>query len=62
MASTRLMALASVTVSALATEGTPAQGALDSAGAGITGGRYDTIVPLFEALTFSQGTLAILYR
>jgi hypothetical protein len=38
MAPAPMSAVASVTISALATKPTPVQGALDSAGAGITGG------------------------
>lgn len=62
MASTRYIMIASVTVSALAAEGTPVQGALDSAGAGITGGKGDITIPFSGSLTLLQDILAILSR
>jgi hypothetical protein len=40
MASSHMSALASATSALFAAESTPAQGALDSAGAGITGGMW----------------------
>jgi hypothetical protein len=52
MAPAPMSAVASVTISALATKPTPVQGALDSAGAGITGGTS----------TFPLVVLAKIYR
>lgn len=55
MASSVMSALASATSSTLALESAPAQGALDSAGAGITGGYTGDSLPLKIIIAFLLG-------